>query len=239
VAKQPEKAKLPFDPTVFLKTEGDGRTIAKYRKTQQIFSQDSSSDSVFYVIKGKVKIIVLSEQGKEAVIAVLGPDEFFGEGCLTGQVRRLSTASAMTECEIMRVSKPAMLVVLREEPKFSELFVAHVLARTIRVEADLIDQLFNSSEKRLARALLLLANFGNDGKPQKIIAKVSQETLAEMVGTTRSRVSHFMNKFRKMGFIDYNGHLEIHSSLLNVVLHDQPHISGVNSVTGKPDLKVD
>jgi CRP/FNR family cyclic AMP-dependent transcriptional regulator len=237
VAKQPEKAKLPFDPTVFLKTEGDGRTIARYRKNQQIFSQDSSSDSVFYVIKGKVKIIVLSEQGKEAVIAVLGPDEFFGEGCLTGQVRRLSTASAMTECEIARISKPAMLAVLREESKFSELFVAHVLARTIRVEADLIDQLFNSSEKRLARALLLLANFGNDGKPQKVIAKVSQETLAEMVGTTRSRVSHFMNKFRKMGFIDYNGHLEIHSSLLNVVLHDQPHISGVNSVTGKPDPK--
>jgi CRP-like cAMP-binding protein len=237
VAKQPEMAKLPFDPLVFLRTEGDSRTIAKYRKSQQIFSQDGDSDSVFYVIKGKVKIIVLSEQGKEAVIAILGPDEFFGEGCLTGQVRRLSTASAMTECEIMRIGKPRMLAVLREEPKFSELFVAHVLARTIRVEADLIDQLFNSSEKRLARALLLLANFGNDGRPQKVIAKVSQETLAEMVGTTRSRVSHFMNKFRKMGFIDYNGHLEIHSSLLNVVLHDQPHISGVSSVTGKPEPK--
>ena len=239
MAKHPATAKLPFDPTVFLKTESEGRTIAKYRKNQQVFSQDSFSDTVFYIIKGKVKIIVLSEQGKEAVIAIVGPDEFFGEGCLTGQVRRLSTASAMTECEIMRIGKPAMLVALLEEPKFSEMFIAHVLARTIRVEADLIDQLFNSSEKRLARALLLLANFGNDGKPQKVIAKVSQETLAEMVGTTRSRVSHFMNKFRKMGFIDYNGHLEIHSSLLNVVLHDQPHISGVNSVTGKPDLKVD
>ena len=239
VAKQPEKAKLPFDPAVFLKTEGDGRTIAKYQKSQRIFSQDSVSNSVFYVVKGKVKITVLSEQGKEAVIAVLGPEEFFGEGCLTGQVRRLSTASAMTECEITRISKPAMLVALRKEPKFSELFVAHVLARTIRVEADLIDQLFNSSEKRLARALLLLANFGSDGKPQKVIAKVSQETLAEMVGTTRSRVSHFMNKFRKMGFIDYNGHLEINSSLLNVLLLDQPHISGVNSVTGKPDPKAD
>ena len=239
MAKHPATAKLPFDPTVFLKTEGEGRTIAKYRKNQQVFSQDSFSDTVFYVIKGKVKIIVLSEQGKEAVIAIVGPDEFFGEGCLTGQVRRLSTASAMTECEIMRIGKPAMLAALLEEPKFSEMFIAHVLARTIRVEADLIDQLFNSSEKRLARALLLLANFGNDGKPQKVIAKVSQETLAEMVGTTRSRVSHFMNKFCKMGFIDYNGHLEIHSSLLNVVLHDQPHISGVNSVTGKPDLKVD
>jgi CRP-like cAMP-binding protein len=239
VAKQPAKAKLSFDPAVFLKSEGDGRTIAKYRKNQQIFSQDSSSESVFYLIKGEVKIIVLSEQGKEAVIAILGPDEFFGEGCLTGQIRRLSTASAMTECEIMRISKPAMLAALREESKLSEMFVAHVLERTIRVEADLVDQLFNSSEKRLARALLLLANFGDDSKPKKVIAKVSQETLADMIGTTRSRVSHFMNKFRKMGFIEYNGHLEIHNSLLNVVLHDQPHISGVNSVTGNPDPKVE
>ena len=239
MAKQPAKATLPFNSTVFLKTEGEGRTIAKYGKNQQVFSQDSSSDAVFYVIKGKVKIIVLSEQGKEAVIAIVSPDEFFGEGCLTGQVRRLSMASAMTDCEIMRISKPAMLAILREEPKFSEMFVAHVLQRTIRVEADLVDQLFNSSEKRLARALLLLANFGNDSKPKTVIAKVSQETLAEMVGTTRSRVSHFMNKFRKMGFIDYNGHLEIHSSLLNVVLHDQPHISGVNSITGKPDPKAE
>jgi CRP/FNR family transcriptional regulator, cyclic AMP receptor protein len=194
---------------------------------------------VLYLIKGKIKIIVLSEQGKEAVIAVLGPDEFFGEGCLTGQARRLSTASAMTECEIMRISKPAMLAALQKEPRLSEMFVAHVLERTIRVEADLVDQLFNSSEKRLARALLLLANFGNDSKPKKVIAKVSQETLAEMIGTTRSRVNHFMNKFRKMGFISYNGYLEIHSSLLNVVLHDQPHISGVSSATGKPDLKTD
>ena len=232
------KQKLPFDPGVFLKTEGIGRTISKYRKNQHVFLQDSSSDAVFYVMKGKVKIIVLSEQGKEAVIAILGPDDFFGEGCLTGQIRRLSTASAITECEIMRITKPAAMDALRGEPKFSEIFVAHVLARTIRVEADLIDQLFNSSEKRLARALLLLANFGNDGKPQKIVAKVSQEMLAEMIGTTRSRVSHFMNKFRKMGFIDYNGHLEIHSSLLNVVLHDQPHISGASSVTGKSDPKV-
>ena len=229
---------LPFDPGVFLKTEGLGRSIAEYRMKLPIFSQDSSSDAVFYIIKGKVKIVVLSEQGKEAVIAILGPDEFFGEGCLTGQIKRLSTASAMSECEIMRIGKPEMLAVLRDEPKFSEMFVAHVLERTIRVEADLIDQLFNSSEKRLARALLLLANFGNDSKPQKVIAKVSQETLAEMVGTTRSRVSHFMNKFRKMGFIVYNGHLEIHSSLLNVVLHDQPHISGVNATAGKPGRKV-
>jgi CRP/FNR family cyclic AMP-dependent transcriptional regulator len=217
-----------FDAGVFLRTEGVGRTISKYKKNQLVFSQDDASNTLFYVIKGKIKIIVLSEQGKEAVIAILGPDEFFGESCLTGQVRRLSTATTMTECEMMKISKPTMLAALREEPKLSEMFLAHVLERTIRVEADLIDQLFNSSEKRLARALLLLANFGNDSKPKKVIAKVSQETLAEMVGTTRSRVSHFMNKFRKMGFIDYNGHLEIHSSLLNVVLHDQPHISGVD-----------
>jgi len=235
VAKPPVRPTLLFDPIAFLKTEGAGRTISRHRKNQAIFSQDSASDALFYILKGKVKIIVHSKQGKEAVIAILGPDEFFGEGCLTGQIRRLSTASAITECEIMRISKSAAMEVLREEPSFSEMFLAHALARTIRVEADLIDQLFNSSEKRLARALLLLANFGSDGKPQKIVAKVSQETLADMIGTTRSRVSHFMNKFRKMGFIDYNGHLEIHSSLLNVVLHDQPHISGVGSLTGKPD----
>ncbi|MFY9838365.1 MAG: Crp/Fnr family transcriptional regulator, partial [Xanthobacteraceae bacterium] len=153
------------------------------------------------------------------------PDEFCGEGCLTGQARRLGTASAMTECEIMRLEKGAMIRVLHEEPAFSEMFVSHLLARTIRVEGDLVDQLFNSSEKRLARALLLLANFGKDGRPEPVIAKVNQETLAELIGTTRSRVSHFMNKFRKLGFIDYNGHLEVHTSLLNVVLHDQPHIS--------------
>lgn len=229
----PDLAQKPFDPRIFLKSDGVGRSIAKYRKNQQVFSQGDPSDAIFYVIKGKIKIVVLSEQGKEAVIAILGPDEFFGEGCLAGQARRLSTASAMTDCEILRLGKDAAMDVMRDQPKFSEIFVAHVLARTMRVEADLIDQLFNSSEKRLARALLLLANFGNDGKPQQIIAKVSQETLAEMVGTTRSRVSHFMNKFRKMGFIDYNGHLAIHSSLLNVVLHDVPHISGDDG--GKPD----
>jgi CRP/FNR family cyclic AMP-dependent transcriptional regulator len=238
LAKRPAKPTLLSNPVAFLKTEGVGRAIAKYRKNQQIFTQDSPSEALFYILKGKVKIVVHSEQGKEAVIAILGPDEFFGEGCLTGQTRRLSTASAITECDIMRIARSAAMGVLSEEPAFSEMFLAHVLARTIRVEADLIDQLFNSSEKRLARALLLLANFGNDGKPQKIVAKVSQETLAEMIGTTRSRVSHFMNKFRKMGFIDYNGHLEVHSALLNVVLHDQPHISGVSSVSGKPVSKV-
>jgi CRP/FNR family transcriptional regulator, cyclic AMP receptor protein len=226
------KRKPPFDPKVFLDTENVGRTISKYRKDQKVFSQGSSADAVFYIQKGKVKITVVSEQGKEAVVAILGPDEFCGEGCLTGQVRRMATAVAMTECEIMRLEKAAMIRVLHEEPAFSEMFIAHLLARTIRVEEDLVDQLFNSSEKRLARSLLLLANFGKDGRPERIIAKVSQETLAEMIGTTRSRVSHFMNKFRKLGFIDYNGHLEVHSSLLNVVLHDQPQISGVHAAAG-------
>jgi CRP/FNR family cyclic AMP-dependent transcriptional regulator len=211
-----------FDPKVFLDTENSGRTISKYRKDQTLFSQGSPADAVFYIRKGKVKITVVSEQGKEAVVAIQGPDEFCGEGCLTGQARRLATASAMTECEIMRLEKPAMIRVLHDEPAFSEMFVSHLLARTIRVEEDLVDQLFNSSEKRLARALLLLANFGKDGRPEPVIAKVSQETLAEMIGTTRSRVSHFMNKFRNLGFIDYNGHLEVHTSLLNVVLHDEP-----------------
>ena len=180
---------------------------------------------MFYIQKGKVKITVVSEQGKEAVVAVLGPDEFCGEGSLNGQPVRLATATAMTECEIMRLEKASMIRVLHEEPAFSEMFVSHLLARTIRVEADLVDQLFNSSEKRLARALLLLANFGKDGRPEPIIANVSQETLAEMIGTTRSRVSFFMNKFRKLGLIDYNGRIEIHTSLLNVVLHEEPHIN--------------
>ena len=202
-----------------------GRSISKYRKDETVFSQSSSADAVFYIQKGKVKITVVSEQGKEAVVAILGPDEFCGEGCLTGQPLRLATATAMTDCEIMRVEKAVMVRVLHEEPAFSEMFVSHLLARTIRVEADLVDQLFNSSEKRLARALLLLANFGKDGRPEPIIAKVSQETLAEMIGTTRSRVSFFMNKFRNLGLIDYNGRIEIHSSLLNVVLHEEPHIN--------------
>ncbi len=221
-----KKAKTAaFDPKVFLATVNGGRSISKYRMNQTVFSQGTPADAVFYILKGKVKITVVSEQGKEAVVAVLGPDEFCGEGCLTGQPLRLATATAMTECEIMRLEKAAMIRVLHEEPAFSEMFVSHLLARTIRVEADLVDQLFNSSEKRLARALLLLANFGKDGRPEPIIAKVSQETLAEMIGTTRSRVSFFMNKFRKLGLIDYNGHIEIHTSLLNVVLHEEPHIN--------------
>jgi len=220
-----KSAAKSFDPKEFLATVNGGRTISAYRKDERVFAQGDAADSVFYIQKGKVKITVLSEQGKEAVVAILGPDEFCGEGCLTGQPRRISTATAMTDCGIMRLEKQAMIRVLHEEPVFSEMFVAYLLARTLRVEEDLVDQLFNSSEKRLARALLLLANFGKEGRPEAIIAKVSQETLAEMIGTTRSRVSFFMNKFRKLGFIEYNGHLEVHSSLLNVVLHDQPQIN--------------
>jgi CRP/FNR family cyclic AMP-dependent transcriptional regulator len=220
------KPKLPFDPKAFLAKANGGRTISQYRKNQIVFSQGDLADSVFYIHDGKVKVTVISEQGKEAVVAVLGSDEFCGEGCLTGQPRRVATATAMTECKIMRLEKAAMIQVLHDEPAFSEMFVSHLLTRTLRVEADLVDQLFNSSEKRLARALLLLANFGKEGKPETIIAKISQETLAEMIGTTRSRVSQFMNKFRKLGFIKYNGTMEVHSSLLSVVLHDQPHISG-------------
>jgi len=211
----------PFDPKAFLAKADGGRTISKYRKNQIVFSQGDPADSVFYIQHGKVKVTVVSEQGKEAIVAILGLDEFCGEGCLNGQPRRVATATAMTECEIMRLEKEAMTRVLHDEPAFSEMFVSHLLARTIRVEADLVDQLFNSSEKRLARALLLLANFGKDGRPEPIIAKVSQETLAEMIGTTRSRVSHFMNKFRQLGFIDYNGRIEVHSSLLSIVLADQ------------------
>ena len=216
--------KVPFDPKVYLATVNGGRSISKYRVNQKVFSQGSSADAVFYIQKGKVKITVVSEQGKEAIVAVMGPDEFCGEGCLNGQPVRLATATAMMECEIMRLEKAAMIRVLHEEPAFSEMFVTHLLARTIRVEADLVDQLFNSSEKRLARALLLLANFGKEGEPEPILAKISQETLAEMIGTTRSRVSAFMNKFRELGLIDYNGHIEVHRSLLNVVLHEEPHI---------------
>ena len=220
-----EEKKVPFDSKVFLATVNGGRSISNYREGKTVFSQGKPADAVFYIQKGKVKITVVSEQGKEAVVAVLGPDEFCGEGCLTGQPLRLATATAMTECQIMRLEKAVMIRVLHEEPAFSEMFVTHLLARTLRVEADLVDQLFNSSEKRLARALLLLANFGKDGRPEPIIAKVSQETLAEMIGTTRSRVSYFMNKFRKLGLIDYNGQIEIHTSLLNVVLHEEPHIN--------------
>ena len=222
------KGRTSFNSKSFLARVGDGRSIGKYRKGQVVFSQGDAGDAVFYIQKGRAKLTVVSEQGKEAVIAVLGAGEFFGEGCLAGQAQRIATVTAMTDCVIARLEKAAILRLIHQEPAFSEMFIAHLLGRTIRVEADLVDQLFNSSEKRLARMLLLLANFGKEAKPEPIIAKISQETLAEMIGTTRSRVSFFMNKFRKLGFIEYNGSIEggieVHSSLLNAVLHDQPQI---------------
>jgi CRP-like cAMP-binding protein len=216
--------KLPFDPEVFLSKVNGGSATSDYRKDQIVYTQGAPADSVFYIQSGNVKKTVISEQGKEAVVALLGTGDFFGEGCLSGQPRRLATVSAMTECVIVRITKAEITRLIHEEPVFAELFITHLLARNERVEADLVDQLFNSSEKRLARILLLLANFGKEGRPEPIIAKISQETLAEMIGTTRSRVSFFMNKFRELGLIDYNGSIEVHSSLLNVVLHDQPQI---------------
>jgi len=212
-----------FDPAVFLETAAKGRIISTHQNKEIIFAQGDVADSVFYIKAGKVKITVVSEHGKEAVVAVLGADQFLGEGCLIGQPKRLATAMAMTECTMMRVEKTEIVRVLHDEPAFSQMFVSHILTRNARVEEDLVDQLFNSTEKRLARVLLLMANFGKEGRPEPIVAKISQETLAEMIGTTRSRVSHFMNKFRKLGFIAYNGHLEVHSSLLSVVLHEQPN----------------
>jgi CRP/FNR family transcriptional regulator, cyclic AMP receptor protein len=222
------KRRPSFNSTSFLAKVGEGRTMGKYRKGQVVFSQGDAGDAVFYVQKGKVKVTVVSDQGKEAVVAILGTDDFFGEGCLAGQALRISTVTAMMDSVIARIEKAAIIRVIHQEPTFAEMFIAHLLGRTIRVEADLVDQLFNSSEKRLARMLLLLANFGKESKPEPIIAKISQETLAEMIGTTRSRVSFFMNKFRELGFIDYNGSvedgIEVHTSLLNAVLHDQPQI---------------
>ena len=208
-----------FDPKVFLAKVDGGRTIEQYHTNEIVFAQGDPGDAVFYIQQGKIKITVTSEQGKEAVVAILGADDFFGEGCLGAQRVRLASASAMTEAVIVRIDKAAIVRVIHDEPAFAEMFITHLLARTSRSEADLVDQLFNSSEKRLARTLLLLANFGKETKPEPILAKISQETLAEMVGTTRSRVSFFMNKFRKLGLISYNGHIEVHPSLLNVVLH--------------------
>jgi CRP/FNR family cyclic AMP-dependent transcriptional regulator len=213
-----------FDPKAFLAQVGEGRTISHYDKDQIVFSQGEPADALYFIQQGRAKVTVISGQGKEAVVAFIGPDEFFGEGCLAGQSVRISTVSTVADSAIMRLEKISVLRVIHEEPAFSEIFIAHLLGRTLRVEADLVDQLFNSSEKRLARLLLLLANFGKDEKPELKIAKISQETLAEMIGTTRSRVSFFMNKFRKLGLIDYNGGIEIHNSLLNLVLHDHPEI---------------
>lgn len=209
-----------FNPKAFLSTVGSGKTILQCRKNLLLFSQGDAGDAVFYIQDGRVKLTVLSPKGKEAVVAILGRTNFFGESCLAGQPQRLETATILDRSTIVRIEKEALVRVLHEEPAFTELFVAYLLSRNIRIQEDLVDQLFNSSEKRLARALLLLARFGKEGRPEEVIPKMSQETLAEMIGTTRSRVSFFMGKFKKLGFIHYNGGLHIHSSLLNIVLHD-------------------
>lgn len=214
------KRSLPFNANTFLAIVGGGKTILNSPKKQSLFLQGDAADAVFYIQSGKVKLTVVSPKGKEAVVAILGRADFFGEGCLAGQVVRMATAISIEDSTIVRIEKAAMIRVLHEEPAFSELFMAYLLSRNIRIEEDLVDQLFNSSEKRLARVLLLLAHFGKEGKAELVIPKMSQETLAEMVGTTRSRVSFFLNKFKKLGFIEYNGELRVHSSLLNIVLHD-------------------
>lgn len=218
--------KTAFSVKTFLATVNGDRTVSTYKKNQKIFSQGDPANAVFYIQEGKVKVCVISETGKEAVVALHGNGDFFGESCLIGQPLRLATVVAMTKCVIMRLDKAAIVRVLHDEPEFTEVFMSHVLTRNARVEEDLVDQLFNSSEKRLARTLLLMANFGKEGKPEPVIAKISQETLAEIVGTTRSRVSGFINKFRQLGFVEYNGDMKIHNSLLSVILHDTPQNRG-------------
>ena len=214
------RKKRNFDPHAFLATIGEGRKSLLFQRHQGIFTQGNTADAVFYIQTGKIKLTVVSKTGKEATIGILGEGDFFGEGSLAGQSLRMGSATAMTDCAVLRIDKKAMMEALHREHNFSDLFVAYLLARNIRYEEDLVDQLFNSSEKRLARILLLLAHFGKEGIPETVVPKISQETLAEMIGTTRSRVSFFMNRFRKLGFIHYNGGLQVHSSLLNVVLHD-------------------
>ena len=216
--------KLPFDAQSFLSKVNGGRTQSDYREGEVVYRQGDPANSVFYIQTGKAKVIVLSELGKEAVVAVVGPGDFFGEGCLARQIRRLATVVALTNCTFMQIPKAEIIAVIRKEPVFAELFISHLLARNSRIEEDLVDQLFNSSEKRLARTLLLLANFGKEGDPEPVLAKISQATLAEIIGTTRGRVSYFMNKFRRLGLINYNGYIEVHHSLLNMVLHETPHI---------------
>ncbi len=219
-AKTKLKKNPEFDPTTFLATIGAGRKFVPAPAKQAIYTQGDAADAIFYIQKGKVRLTVVSKIGKEATIGVLSEENFFGEGALAGQILRMGSAAAMTDCELLRIDKKAMMHALHREHAFSDLFVAYLLARNIRYEEDLVDHLFNSSEKRLARVLLLLAHFGKEGVPETVVPKISQETLAEMVGTTRSRVSFFMNRFRKLGFIHYNGGLQVHSSLLNIVLHD-------------------
>ena len=213
-----------FDPKEFLARVGEGKTILEFRKDEIVFSQGDVADTVFYVQKGRVKVVVISEQGKEAVVGILEPGQFFGEGCMNGHSLRIATTTAMDECLVTAITKTAMLAALHDQPKFSELFMTYLLTRNSRIEEDLIDQLFNSSERRLARMLLLLSHFGKEGASQPITPNISQETLAEMIGTTRSRVSHFMNKFHKLGFISYNGHIEVNSALLDAVLRDKPEL---------------
>jgi CRP/FNR family cyclic AMP-dependent transcriptional regulator len=217
-------ARDPFDPKAFLARVGHGKAITEYKKNQNVFCQGELAEAVFYIQKGRVKLTVLSEQGKEAVVGILEAGQFFGEGCLNGHPLRIATTTALEDCVITSITKAAMIATLHDEPAFSEMFMTYLLTRNSRVEEDLIDQLFNSSEKRLARLLLILAHFGKEGRPQPIAVELSQETLAEMIGTTRSRVSFFMNKFRKLGFISYNGKIEVHNSLLNAVLNDKPQI---------------
>jgi CRP-like cAMP-binding protein len=214
------RKKRNFDPHAFLATIGEGRKSASFRRKQVIFAQGDAADAVFYIQTGKVRLTVVSKTGKEATIGIVGDGDFFGEGSLAGQTLRMNSANAMTDCAVLRIDKLAMMEALHREHEFSDLFVAYLLSRNIRYEEDLVDQLFNSSEKRLARILLLLAHFGKEGKPETVVPKISQEMLAEMIGTTRSRVSFFMNRFRELGFIHYNGGLQVHSSLLNIVLHD-------------------
>jgi len=223
----PKSATEMFDPKDFLAKVGDGKTVVEFHENQTVFLQGEVADTVFYIQQGKVKLTVISEQGKEAVVAILEPGQFFGEGCMNGHPKRIATTTAMENCIITVITKAAMIAALHDEPRFSELFIAYLLNRNSRIEEDLIDHLFNSSEKRLARLLLLLANFGKEGSPQPISPNVSQETLAEMIGTTRSRVSHFMNKFRKLGLISYNGDIEVHSSLMDAVLRDKPELREV------------
>lgn len=217
-------AKDTFDPHKFLEVVGTGKTVSKYRKGQIVFTQGDVADQIYYLQKGKIKAVVMSEQGKEAVVGLIEAGQFFGEGCMNGHQLRVATTTAIDACLITAITKSAMLTALHDEPKFSELFVAYLLTRNSRIEDDLIDQLFNSSEKRLARLLLLLANFGKEGSPTPINPNISQETLAEMIGTTRSRVSFFMNKFRKLGLISYDGKIEVHRSMLNAVLYERPQL---------------
>lgn len=227
-----EAAKHPFDPKAFLAKVGHGKAVLNFKKNQHIFEQGDVADTIFYIQTGKVKVTVVSDQGKVAVVGILEPGQFFGEGCLNGHSLRIATATAMDECTITAIAKGAMIATLHNEPQFSELFVAYLLSRNSRIEEDLIDQLFNSSEKRLARLLLLLANFGKEGSPQPINPNINQETLADMIGTTRSRVSSFMNKFRRLGLISYNGNIEVHSSMLSAVLREVPQIKRDESESG-------